>query len=273
MRVGTELVRSTLRTLATLLVAVAAVWAFAAWRGYTVEDLRHFGEPHNLVRVDGEELRIPRAEGPAVRRLPAVTATTSGAHTFMFDEGSGPVRYDPCRELAWVLNPSGMPDAAEPLVHAAVESVQRATGLKFAFVGTTTEAASFDRDLFQEQYGDGFAPIIIGFATHETNAELEGAVTGIGGSSAVYAAYGDEQFLHSGTVILDADDIERLMSAEGGDAIAQAVVQHELGHVVGLGHVDDESELMHPQNTHLTEWGPGDLEGLAVVGDGPCEDA
>jgi len=79
--------------------------------------------------------------------------------------------------------------------------------------------------------------------------------------------------LHSGTVILDADDIERLMSAEGGDAIAQAVVHHELGHVVGLGHVDDESELMHPQNTHLTEWGPGDLEGLAVVGDGPCEDA
>ena len=36
---GTELVRSTLRTLATLLVAVAAVWAFAAWRGRIIENL------------------------------------------------------------------------------------------------------------------------------------------------------------------------------------------------------------------------------------------
>jgi hypothetical protein len=37
-----------------------------------------------------------------------------------------------------------------------------------------------------------------------------------------------------------------------------------------LDHVDDPSELMYDRNVGLTEFGPGDREGLAALGSGSC---
>jgi predicted Zn-dependent protease len=48
---------------------------------------------------------------------------------------------------------------------------------------------------------------------------------------------------------------------------------HELGHVVGLNHAADPRELMFPSATYVIDWGPGDLQGLAAAGAGPCEGA
>jgi hypothetical protein len=46
---------------------------------------------------------------------------------------------------------------------------------------------------------------------------------------------------------------------------------HELGHLVGLGHVNDSRQLMHAANkSGVTEFAAGDLTGLAVLGNGPC---
>ena len=263
--------RAASRLLVILAVGVALIWGLSSWLGLTVTDFAHLGQAHNAVRIDGEMVRVPSAPGPAKRQLPAVPVTTTGEYAFMFDDEAQPVRYDPCRPLAWVLNPKGMPDAAETLVHDAFDSVEAATGLKFEYEGTTTEVASFDRPLIQDRYGDGFAPIIVGFADETAVPQLAGSVTGIGGSSSVYGAYGDQQFLHSGTVILDAEDIGAILGTPIGIAIAQAVIQHEVGHVVGLAHVEDISELMNASNTRITEWGPGDRAGLAIAGDGPCE--
>ena len=45
---------------------------------------------------------------------------------------------------------------------------------------------------------------------------------------------------------------------------------HELGHLVGLGHVADQSQLMFASMVGQTGFGDGDLEGLRQVGSGPC---
>src|SRR5690606_7957015 len=138
----------------------------------------------------------------------ATPVTTAGSHGFMFEEaGQGPTRYDPCRPLSWVLNPEGMPEGAEDMVHTAVADVSRHTGLVFEYDGTTTEVAGFDRPLFQEQYGDDFAPIIVGWADEATEPDLEGSVTGLGGSSSVNGAFGDQRYLAAGVVILDSADV------------------------------------------------------------------
>ena len=42
------------------------------------------------------------------------------------------------------------------------------------------------------------------------------------------------------------------------------------GHVLGLDHVDDATELMHPMTSTRTDLGPGDLQGLYALGTGPC---
>ena len=262
---------------ALLLAAFGAllIWGTATVLGVTWTDVEHVGQPRNVLEDGAVNVRIPLPTGPALRRLPAVPVTTSGDYGFMFpgEDDEGPVRYDPCRPVAWVLNPAGMPEGGETMVIAAVASVSHATGLEFRFDGTTTEAPSFDRQLFQDRYGPQFAPVIVGFATEHQVPDLAGSVTGLGGSSAVYGAYGEQRFLHSGVVIMDADDLVRLQETPFGALVAQAVIEHELGHVVGLGHVRDETELMHDSNLRITEWGPGDLAGLAIAGSGPCEDS
>jgi len=55
---------------------------------------------------------------------------------------------------------------------------------------------------------------------------------------------------------------------------------HELGHVLGLGHVGASDELMYSPNAPAADstpnvfqndWGPGDLNGLEILGrHGPC---
>ena len=44
------------------------------------------------------------------------------------------------------------------------------------------------------------------------------------------------------------------------------VVLHELAHVLGLGHFKAEGELMEPSGGGVTDFGPGDLEGLRKLG-------
>jgi predicted Zn-dependent protease len=73
-------------------------------------------------------------------------------------------------------------------------------------------------------------------------------------------------------VALDGLGLRRIQAREG-DASVRAVLMHELGHVVGLAHVDDRHELMYPKgSSHLTTWGPGDRAGLAALGSGDCVD-
>ncbi len=46
---------------------------------------------------------------------------------------------------------------------------------------------------------------------------------------------------------------------------------HELGHLVGLDHVDDDSQLLHPETVPgVTDYAAGDLTGLSRLGQGPC---
>jgi len=52
--------------------------------------------------------------------------------------------------------------------------------------------------------------------------------------------------------------------------LTKLVLEHELGHVLGLDHVDDEHQLMHPTASKARGLGEGDVAGLQRLHDVPC---
>ena len=77
-------------------------------------------------------------------------------------------------------------------------------------------------------------------------------------------------YYQSGSLVLDRVDLQRELAA-GRQAIVENIVLHELGHVIGLAHVDVPGEIMAGSGaTAQTQFGPGDLRGLRALSSRQC---
>lgn len=224
-------------------------------------------------RIEG----VPTVPSGATERLaPAVAAPATAAGQYAFsrtqDASSAPVAFDPCRTIHYALNPAGAPAEMNALVSDAVAEISAATGLVFADDGATDEAPSEDRDPYQpDRYGDRWAPVLIAWSDEARTPGLAGQVGGQGGAISVTDPYLEDTWVNvSGSITLDIADLGAAMQA-GADRQVRATIVHELGHVVGLDHVDEPSQLMYPETTPgNTELGAGDRFGLAQLGAQEC---
>jgi hypothetical protein len=211
------------------------------------------------------------ARRPLGRPLPA--PPEGGTHAFIAVQSDGvtPVAYDPCRPVHYVLRPDNAPAGGEEAVHAAFARLAEVTGLQFVHDGASDESTTGDRPIFQpERYGDRWAPVLVAWETEEQNPALAGDTVGQAGSVAVSLGEGPRVFV-TGTVSLDAGRMPEILEMRDGAENARAIILHELGHLVGLGHVDDGQQLMYPEaRRDVPDYASGDLTGLAVLGAGPC---
>ncbi|MFB0835074.1 matrixin family metalloprotease [Arthrobacter halodurans] len=215
----------------------------------------------------------PRGVDAAERPLGSPPAAGDSTSYRLFpapDDGQEFLAYDPCRPVHYVVRPDHAPPGSDALVREAVAEVAAATGLRFVDDGATDEAPSDDRELYQpDRYGKKWAPVLIAWSTPEHNPELAGDIAGMGGSSYTSTA-GSPWVFVAGQVELDAPDLADLMDHPLGREHVRAIIMHELGHVVGLDHVDDPTQLMHADANNVTRFGDGDLAGLARLGAGAC---
>lgn len=194
-----------------------------------------------------------------------VNASTTGAHRFLqlqYD-GRTPVAYNPCKPIAIVVH-GVPPEGGELVIEEGIAAVSDATGLTFDYRGVTRREATWS--FGRRRSG----PVVLAWTTAAEVPDLAGDIAGVAGS--VVQERSGVRWYATGDVALDLDTFTPLLRDHGtaGHAAARAVVMHELGHLVGLGHVEDPRELMHAENSGLLGFGPGDLEGLAALGRGSC---
>ena len=215
---------------------------------------------------NAETLRRLVGVGDRPLGVPPLVRTGDGSFEFALTQpGSDePVGYDPCRVIQVAVNPEGAPEGYDELVDTAIARTSEATGLAFERVDDTSDRNFTDR---WTRFGSQRPPVLVGWATPEEVPDLEGDVAGVGGSTAVGTGNG-RRFYVTGMVVLDAGQFADFDDDE--QPFAQAIVDHEFGHLVGLGHVDDAGELMNEDNLGTTSYGPGDREGLARLGRITC---
>ena len=181
------------------------------------------------------------------------------------DEQGRPARWDPCTAIPYVVQSAWAPEHGRRDLAEALARLSAASGLRFVDEGDTDEVPRRDRSAYQpERYGERWAPLLVGWVPPAaTDIELGDGVQGVSLSLAVANEGGPS--LVSGQVVLDAE--HRLASGFGPGTTDGEVLLHELAHAVGLGHVQDPTQVMYPQTTNSeSAFGAGDRRGLAAVG-------
>jgi hypothetical protein len=157
----------------------------------------------------------------------------------------GVVRWNPCEEIPWYYNPAGAPAGATVEFFAAgMAHLGEVTGFAFRYAGITSESP-----LSYTTPG-----IVLGWDA------LPSFALGIGGGN-IRLVGGTVRRTTGGLALNNV-----LSEPFGWIAGWGPVLLHELGHVMGLEHVDDPEQLMYPSRSYVTGFAAGDRAGLWAIG-------
>ncbi len=168
----------------------------------------------------------------------------------------GPLRWNPCQAIRYVVNLGGYDPSSRAMINEAVERLQAATGLPFVPEGDTT----FMPTVANPTPGAAVnGDLVIALSDSVQSDLVPGTIVGrtdISFTSVIVKA----------SVVVDMGDVGT--RPEWSSTGAGPVLLHELGHAVGLGHVVDATQLMNAIASPggPTTYGAGDLTGLWQVG-------
>jgi hypothetical protein len=206
--------------------------------------------------------------GPTPLGTPPVVPA-GGTYAFLHHQKSNsqaPVAWDPCKEIEYVVNPDGAGQGEVDMMHAAIAETSRATGLRFRDKGHTDRRPGWDARTPRSAWDD---PVLIAWAHESEVPDLAGDTAGIGGAVPMPARNGTLRYT-TGMVTFDLDAFASISARPDSALQKRAIMLHELGHLVGLDHVDSPAELMHSDNVGRRDFGLGDANGLARLGSGTC---
>lgn len=233
----------------------------------------------SVLAAAGVLLAAPNPAAPPAVLLPSGSAsaptTPDGAYAFSdvaYRDGVRvAVRWNPCQPIEYQLDLIEAPAGARAAIQAAIDRTSEATGIAFVSDGDTDRTAQelFDGFFFADALHSVYRPVLITAVSHATFRDLGASKRAVAFAHPEEGARSlDDQYV-SGLVVIDGE----VPFAHAGRWSMQLVVQHELGHLVGLGHVRDPDQLMFSFEVDhagipnpIEGWGEGDLQGLERLG-------
>lgn len=218
--------------------------------------------PHATAQNQGASRSAPPVPEPSPTFSPNAPTVVSEGGTYAFlnmqPDGSEPITWDPCEPIYVVVNPQGAPANYETIVASAISKATAASGMDIHWTDETADRRWNDRDRHD--------PVLVLWAYEDEVPHLSGITAGVASPSwwEVRPGYGRTL---TASIALDIAAFDDPYLPPGVD---EAIILHELTHVLGLNHVNDPGELMHTTTSGQYDYGPGDLEGLARLGNVPC---
>ena len=250
------------------------------------------GEGYLLAAADGTVVSIgtwpaspsgvPAARGVPAPPVPTPVSPTPSAdqgwtptaadpgYTFMYPDGAGGTRarWNPCTAIRWAVNLDDAPANALTDAQQAVAEVAAATGIPFTYAGTT--GATPNPTGSGGQLPAGIDAVIAWLPPGDFAVSTSEA--GYGGNW-WEPGTGSTERIYQGYAIVNGDLARSFLRPGFGPGFSEGhLLLHELGHMMGLGHTQDPAEVMTPQQGPLSPggYGPGDRQGLHILGTGPC---
>ncbi len=173
-----------------------------------------------------------------------------------------PIGFDPCLGVNIVVNDSEWPGDGTQLVTEAAAELSAASGIPLRVIGTSKDRATWRVRTVMGQ------PVLVDWSSPALQPGLTGDVAGLGGSIPVRGRSG-RQTLAAGSISLDTPSLQAYAAHRGGAAVVKGVIIHELGHVLGLGHPNEDGQLMSARG-RTNSLRKGDLRGLQLLAAVPC---